>query len=159
VEYVLIGKLVNTHALKGEVRIISDFKYKSRVFVPKAKLYIGRDREEVTIETYRTHKTYDMCKFIEYNYINDVLKFKGQKVYVKRDILKLSDNEYLDDDLIGLNAVYNSSSFGSVRRILNNNGYKVLLVNDKYIPYNDNFIEIVDLNNKKIVFKNLEGLI
>ena len=33
-KYVLIGKLVNTHGLKGDVRILSDFKYKDRVFRP-----------------------------------------------------------------------------------------------------------------------------
>ena len=31
-KYVLIGKIVNTHGLKGEVRILSDFKYKDRIF-------------------------------------------------------------------------------------------------------------------------------
>lgn len=158
-EYVLIGKLVNTHALKGEVRIVSDFKYKSRVFMPKVKLYIGRDREEVTIETYRPHKNFDMCKFVEYNYINDVLKFKGQKVYVNRDVLDLKDNEFLDDDLIGLVAFYNNQSFGTVQNIINNNGYKLFLINDRYIPYNEKFIDKINLIDKKIVFKNLEGLL
>ena len=31
-EYIYIGKIVNTHGIKGEVRIISDFKYKNEVF-------------------------------------------------------------------------------------------------------------------------------
>ena len=31
-KYVLIGKIVNTHGLKGEVRILSSFKYKDKVF-------------------------------------------------------------------------------------------------------------------------------
>ena len=32
-KYIYIGKIVNTHALKGEVRIISNFEYKDRVLV------------------------------------------------------------------------------------------------------------------------------
>ena len=43
-KYVLIGKLVNTHGLKGEVRILSDFKYKDRVFIPGMKIYIGKKK-------------------------------------------------------------------------------------------------------------------
>ena len=44
-KYVLIGKLVNTHGLKGEVRILSNFKYKDKVFIPGMKIYIGRDKK------------------------------------------------------------------------------------------------------------------
>ena len=49
-KYVLVGVIVNTHALKGEVRIISDFLYKSRVFKSEMHLYIGEGKEEVIIE-------------------------------------------------------------------------------------------------------------
>jgi ribosomal 30S subunit maturation factor RimM len=38
-KYVLIGKIVNTHGLKGEVRILSDFKYKDKVFIPEMNIY------------------------------------------------------------------------------------------------------------------------
>ena len=31
-DFVYIGELVNTHGLKGEVKIISDFKEKDKVF-------------------------------------------------------------------------------------------------------------------------------
>ena len=29
---IYLGKIVNTHGLKGEVRVLSDFKYKNDVF-------------------------------------------------------------------------------------------------------------------------------
>lgn len=157
--YILIGKLVNTHALKGEVRIISNFDYKSRIFITNMKLYIGKNKDCVTIETYRKHKNFDMCKFREYSYINDVLKFKGSLVYINKDDLKLNNEEYLDDDLIGLNAFYDNKNIGTIKNIENNNGYKLFIINDKYVPYNKEFISIIDLNNKKIIFKNLEGII
>ena len=43
-KYINIGKLVNTHGIKGEVRIVSNFKYKDRVFIPGMKIYIGTDK-------------------------------------------------------------------------------------------------------------------
>lgn len=158
-DYIFIGKLVNTHALKGEVRILSDFDFKSRVFVPDKKLYIGEDKECVTIETYRKHKNFDMCKFKEYSYINDVLKFKGKKVYINKSDLHLGEEEFLDEDLIGLDAIYDGNVIGTIERIENNNGYKLFVINGKYVPYNKEFIVEIDLNNKKIVLKNLEGII
>ena len=44
-EYIYIGKIVNTHGLKGEIRILSDFDFKDRVFVPGIKFYLGRKKE------------------------------------------------------------------------------------------------------------------
>ena len=29
-EYIYIGKIVNTHGIKGELRLLSDFKYKNK---------------------------------------------------------------------------------------------------------------------------------
>ena len=37
-EFIYVGKIVNTHGIKGEIRILSDFEYKNKVFVPKMKL-------------------------------------------------------------------------------------------------------------------------
>ena len=59
-KYVLIGKLVNTHGLKGEVRILSNFKYKDRVFIPGMKIYIGKEKKEEEIISYRHHKMFEM---------------------------------------------------------------------------------------------------
>ena len=62
-KYVLIGRMVNTHGLKGEVRILSSFKYKDRVFKVGMKIYIGKDKVCEEITSYRFHKIYDMVTF------------------------------------------------------------------------------------------------
>lgn len=158
--YVNIGKLVNTHGIKGEIRILSDFDKKELVFKSGIKLYIGENKECVTIESYRPHKNFDMCVFKEYHYINDVLKFKGKNVYVNREDLELRSEEYLESDLIGVKAFYHDSEIGKVSDIVNNNGYKLILLdNNKYIPYNKEFIQEVDITKQKVVLKNLEGII
>ena len=101
-----------------------------------------------------------MCVFSEYNYINDVLKFKGKNVYVNREDLSLNEDDYLESDLIGMNLIYNNLSLGSIKDIINNNGYKLLLTSeDKYIPYNKEFISEVSLSNREVILKNLEGII
>ena len=68
-EYVCIGKLVNTHGIKGEVKLLSNFEYKNKVFVVGMNFYIGEDKEKVTVNSYRHHKVFDMVTFKEYNYI------------------------------------------------------------------------------------------
>ena len=37
-EFIYLGKIVNTHGIKGELRIISNFKYKEKAFSLKRKL-------------------------------------------------------------------------------------------------------------------------
>jgi ribosomal 30S subunit maturation factor RimM len=71
----------------------------------------------------------------------------------------LNDNEYLDEDLIGLDVYFNNDLIGKLDNIELNANRKLFVVNGKLIPYNDNFIESIDLSNNKIVLKNVEGLI
>ena len=158
-EYIRIGKIVNTHALKGEVRIISDFEYKSQVFNIGNHLYIGRDKTEETIETYRKHKNFDMVKFTGKDYINDVISYKGDVVYILRESLKLDEEVLLPDDLINMSVVFDNEVVGAIEEYRNDNGNKLIKVSDKYIPYNKEFIEKVDKENKKIYYKNIGGLL
>ena len=45
-KYIIIGKIVNTHGIKGELRILSDFKYKAKIFKKGFPLYIGHTKEK-----------------------------------------------------------------------------------------------------------------
>ncbi|MDE5539223.1 MAG: ribosome maturation factor RimM, partial [Bacilli bacterium] len=55
-EYVYLGKIVNTHGIKGEVRVLSDFERKDLVFKKGFALFIGEKKEKHIINTYRRHK-------------------------------------------------------------------------------------------------------
>ena len=163
-EYVYIGKIVNTHGIKGELRLISDFKFKERVFLENRRIYIGEDYHEEVIASYRHHKIYDMITLKGYTNINEVLQFLKKNVYVKRYDLSLSTEDYLDEDLIGLRAILDSGEAGTVVAITSNGGSNKtleLLVNGKkvLIPYHKDFIKSINLENKSIELKTVEGLL
>ena len=158
-EYVCIGKLVNTHGIKGEVKLLSNFEYKDKAFVVGMNFYIGEDKEKVTVNSYRHHKVFDMVTFKEYNYINDVLKFKGKLVYVLKPDLALDNNSILDRDYIGMNAYYEGVLIGKVKDIIDNNGYKLMLIGTKYVPFNKEFISNVSVTKNELILKNVEGLL
>jgi 16S rRNA processing protein RimM len=158
-EYVCIGKLVNTHGIKGEVKLLSNFEYKDKAFVVGMNFYIGEDKEKVTVNSYRHHKVFDMVTFKEYNYINDVLKFKGKLVYVLKPDLALDNNSILDRDYIGMNAYYEGVLVGKVKDIIDNNGYKLMLIGTKYVPFNKEFISSVSVTKNELILKNVEGLL
>lgn len=102
---------------------------------------------------------FDMFTFEEYSYINDVLKFKGKKVYIDKKELLLSDGDLLLTDYIGLDGYFEDKVIGKVTDIIDNNGYRLFLVNGKYIPFNSEFIDGVDIKGNKIFFKNVRELL
>ncbi len=158
-KYIKVGTIVNTHALKGEVRIISNFEYKDRVFKINNTLYIGMSKSEEVIETYRVHKNFDMVKFKGIDNITDVLKYKGSAVYVNIDDLKLKDDEILIEELLGMNVIVNNKLLGSITDYIDNNGNKLVVVNNKYIPYNKDLIEKIDKINRKVYYKNIDYIV
>lgn len=160
-EYINIGKIVNTHGIKGELRLLSKFPYKDKVFVKDMVIYINKKDKEV-INTYRRHKCFDMITIEGYNNINDVLKYKGKYVYVNSLDIKLDNDNYLDEELIGLNVIYNGVNKGVITNIERYDKTSLFNIkgNDKeyLIPYNNNLIEKIDINNKNIYIKNIIGL-
>lgn len=151
---IYLGKLVNTHGLKGEVRIVSDFKYKSSVFKKGSHLFINDD--ELIINTYRAHKEYDMVTFDGINNIDDVLKYKGKKVYIKKEDYDFDG--ILNEDLIGLPVYGDGKLIGNVTDIYKNVNQELIVVDkDILIPYVPVFIK--SINKDKIEINVIEGLL
>lgn len=159
--YICIGTFVNTHGIKGEIRIISDFKFKNEVFKIGKKVYLGKEKKELTIKTYRIHKNYDMLTFENINNIDDVLKYKGENVYTSKDDLNIDG--YLDEELIGFDVMQNNKKIGKVTNLKLNKQYTliVVLVNNKeyLIPNIPEFVLNVDLQNKYIDIVDMKGLV
>lgn len=159
--YIYIGDIVNTHGIKGEVKILSHFKYKSSVFIKGTSLYIGKQKEKLIINSYRKHKIFDMVTFVGITDINEVLKYKGEPVYVDKNEIKIDG--ILNEDLINMDVYGDDSFIGKVTDILNNGVYDILVIendnNKNLIPNIDEFIKNIDIDTKRIDINKIEGLI
>ena len=153
---IFLGKIVNTHGLKGEIRIISSFKYKDDVFKVNNKVYIN-DLLYV-IKSYRIHKIYDMITLVGIDNIEGATELKGLDIYIDR-------NDYnfgiLNEDLIGL-SVYDKDVYkGKVIDILKTNKYEILVVDGvkrHLVPNIEEFVKSVDLDKKIINIEYIRGL-
>ena len=158
-KFIRIGKIVNTHGLKGELRILSDFRHKDKVFVKGMKLYVGKKKEEFTINTYRFHKIYDMVTFDGYNNINDVEYLKGMQAYINEDDLKLDDEIY-SGKLLGFKVVMNNKEIGKITEVIDTPANEVLRINEKIlIPYVKDFIEDINMDEETVYVKEVGGLL
>jgi len=160
-DYIYVGKIVNTHGLKGEIRILSDFDYKDKVFVPGMTIYIGRKKEKEEIVTYRHHKNFEMITMKGYSDIDEVLRYKGLYVYVDRADLNLASDEYLDSDYIDLDVKVDGNIIGKVEDVRDTGNNKLLVIKtdrEVLIPLQKEFVKEVNLNDKYVVIEPIKGM-
>ena len=157
---IYIGKIVSTHGIKGELRIISDFEYKDKVFAVGNKLIINDN--EYKIRSYRKHKNFDMVTLNDYKDINEVLFLLKNKVYFREEDLKLDDDEILDSELLKYTVETTDNRTGKVLEVFfassNNKIIRIMLDKEYLIPYNSPMLVQIDKNNKKIIVNIIEGM-
>lgn len=157
---VYIGKIVNTHGIKGEIRLLSDFPFKDKVFVVGNNILV--DDIEYKINSYRRHKMFDMITLDGYNNINDVLFLMKKKVYFDKDKLVLSDDEILDEDLIKFNVIDEDRNIGKITEIFmassTNKILRVEFSHEVLIPYNSPIIKSIDKEKKEIHVSLIGGM-
>jgi len=157
---VYIGKIVATHGIKGELRILSDFEFKDKVFFVGNKLII--DDNEYEIKSYRVHKNYDMVTLNDYKDINEVLFLLKKNVYVLKSSLEFADDEILDEDLIKYKVITKDGREGKITEIFyaseTNKILRVLLDKEVLIPIKSPMIEKIDKKNSTVTIDLIEGM-
>lgn len=160
--YICVGKIINTFGIKGELKINCDFEYKDKIFNKDFPIYIGEFKNKEIVNSHRIHKNYDLVNFIGYSNINEVLKYKNEKIYIKREDLDLSENDYLLNDLIGLNVYDNDKLIGVILDYEQSVNYILLKIKGEknfYIPLIDKYIKEVNIKDKQIITNNGSELI
>ncbi len=166
-EYISIAKILNFHGIKGEAKI----GYTNKELVSRLKtVYLEKGNEKVpfNVTSVRFHKTFAIVKFKEIDSINDLLEFKGKNIYLSKEKVEnsLDKNEYLINDLIGLNVFDNEENFiGTVAEIQKSLANDIICVKQEnrkdliLIPFVSELVPIVDIKTKKIIIKPIEGLL
>lgn len=159
-----IGKITNTHGIKGEVKIynLSDF---NRFFVG-SHVYVVADNQKIefVIENVRKQKNVLIVKFKDYDNINDVLSYKGLNLYIDQlEDDDLEEKEYHYQDLIG-KAVYTSQNqyVGLVTDLIEVPQGHLLQIAGEIkknilIPFREEFVG--QISEDKIIIFPIEGMI
>ncbi len=159
-----VGKIVNTHGLKGEVKVVAwtdypeDFEALERVFTA--------DGREFNIKGIKYQKSNIILKLDEINDINDAEKLKGKVLLADRESLgELADGVYYVADLIGLLVVTDEGeSLGEISDVLRtgaNDVYEVKREGKKplLLPVIDSVVLDVDIDAKRVTVHLIEGLL
>lgn len=159
-EKVFIGKVIKPHGIKGEIRILSDFPYKDKVFVIGNSIIIGD--KNYLIKSYRVHKGYDMVTLDDYTDINEIMFLLKQDVYFDKSLLDLDDDQILDEELINYDVLTSDGNIGKIKEIFkassSNKVIRVMFDREILIPLNSPMVKKIDKNNKKIYVELIEGM-
>lgn len=162
-EYILIGKIVNTFGIKGELKVKVFTGFPEERFKKNTKVYLGVEKIPFICNSFKFHKGFMILSFKDNEDINLVEKYKNFDIYKSSDDIKPLKDNYYFRDLEGLDVIVD----GEIEaRVLNMEegvtcNYLRVLKDDKevLIPYLDQFIEEVNLDSHYIKIKKMEGLL
>jgi 16S rRNA processing protein RimM len=165
-----VGKIVNTHGIKGEVRVISRTDFPEERYAIGNTLYIWKEGSkqpiEVKVTSHRTHKSFDLLTFEGYHNVNEVEPFKGALLKVPEEQLgELEENEYYYHEIIGCTVVSeDGEEIGKIKEILSPGANDVWVVKrpngkEAYIPYIEQVVLKVDVKEKLVTIHVMEGLL
>ena len=163
-EYIVVGKIVNTHGIKGDIKIYPYTTNMERFSILK-KAYIGQDKLSVEIENIKYHKGMILLKLKGFNNINEVLKFKDEFIFVDElNKVKLPKDNYFIYELIDCKVFdLDGNSLGYIKDVLQNSSNDIYIIKDKdkeyLIPAVKKFIKEVNIVEKKVVIDPIEGMI
>lgn len=164
-DLVTIGKITGTHHLKGAV--------KANISLSEPEIIVG---ERVMIEMPKGEKKILTVKKLS-NLVADkvVIEFEeianktegnllaGGFVKINRDILGMSEDEYLLEDLLGMTVVTtDNETIGTVVDIMDTAAHDIIVVEDEntetLIPNVEHFVKDIDFDKKEILVNLLEGM-
>ena len=161
-----VGKIVNTHGLKGEVKIVT-WTDSPDVFEDLEYVWAEKKHEEIklTVKSVKYQKNNIIVKFLEIDSIEEAEKYKNCILKADREMLgELPEGVYYIADLIGCE-VYdeNGKMLGNISDVFNTGANDIYAVSapqrkDLLIPVTDETILDVNIDDKKVTVHLLEGL-
>ncbi len=165
-DYTVVGNIINSHGIKGEVKVYPLTNDIDRFSYLKSA-YIGEEKFKVHIHGVKYHKGIVILKFKEFDDINHILKFKGMSIFVdEENRVVLAKDNYFIYELIDCQ-VFNVSGdeLGYISNVIQAASNDVYVIKDipnnkEYmIPAVKQFIKEVDIEKKKIIIDPIEGMI
>ncbi|MBU8573218.1 ribosome maturation factor RimM [Bacillus pumilus] len=169
-EWLNVGKIVNTHGVRGEVRVVSKTDFPEERYKKGSVLYIFKQGQgeplKVTVASHRQHKQFDLLTFEEISSLNEAELLKESILKVEKEHLgALDEGEFYFHQIIGCE-VYDEEDqlVGQIKEILTPGANDVWVVGrkgkkDALIPYIPSVVKKINIASKTIHIEVMEGLI
>lgn len=159
----IVAKLGSTYGVRGYLRIYS-FTEQSESIFDYQPWFMSKNNQivKIELEDWHHHKQDLVVKLKGIDSKEEAQKLTNIEILVDRNTFPILDDEFYWQDLIGL-SVKNEAGYdmGEVVELFETGSNDVLVVKarekdafnmqERLIPYLDNVVKRVDLNNKLIV--------
>ncbi len=153
------GRIVNTHGLRGEVKI-EVWADSVEALCCFRRLFV--DGMERKVERGRAQKGFAIVKLAGIDSIDEAERVKNHVVYVPREDIPLKDGGFLLTDLVGCRAVdENGGALGTVTDVLSLPGGEVLEIRGEreiLVPLVEEFLLDADVEAGTVTVRLIEGM-
>lgn len=165
-EYLEIGKIVNVHGLKGDVKVMP-WCDDAELLCEFDSLYLDRDKKEIFIEDARVFKNTVIMRFENVDTVEAAEKLRNKVLYIHRDDLELEEGVYFIQDLIGLSVVDadTGEAYGALMDVQQTGANDVYEVKNQetgrtyWIPGIPDVVVETDVDGGVMKIRPLEGLL
>ncbi len=166
-DFIVLGTIVRSHGLKGEVKISLSCSGVDRLESCKELRLLkdGKELKKVSVIRAFTHSDGDaVVRFKEVQGVDEAETLRGVQVAVREeDREELPENEYYSDDLLGLTVVKTTGEdLGRIEEVMEGlaNGVFVVRKNGKetLVPALKSVIREIDLKSRRMVVELLEEI-
>ncbi len=162
-----IGKILNAHGIRGELKVepLTDNPERYKIL---EQVYLEDRKKNYTlydVEFVRFHKGNVLIKLAGIDDMDAAKLVKNQHLAInKSDRMPLEEGAYYIDDLIGLQVFEDDRPIGVLKDVLQPGANDVYVLDstiypDLYIPALKSVILSVDLENKRMDVKLPKGLV
>jgi len=164
----LIGEIISTHGIKGEVKVKQITDFIERFHIGETVYYKSNQDKllPLIIDGFRTTNKGLLIQFKGYSSINDVEHLLGMNLYIKEEQLTaLEENEYYFHEIIGCNVkTTTGENLGIIDSILTPGANDVWVIKSRdgkeiLIPYIEDVVKQVNIAEKEVTIELMEGLI
>lgn len=162
-EYLEAGKIVTTHGIRGEVKIMP-YTDTPELLAEFDRLFIGKEKKELIIESSRVFKNMVIAKIEGIENPESAEKFRNKILYMHRDDLELDEDTYFIQDLIGIEVKDADSGFvyGKIEDVMQTGANDVYVIkgNDReyLVPAIPEVVISTDIDGETMTIRPLDGL-
>lgn len=158
-EFLDCGQIVNTHGIRGEVRIVpwADSPEFLRGF---STLYA--DGKPIRVTSSRVHKGSVIAKLEGVDTVEQAMVLKGRTVQIRRSDAKLPEGSFFLADIIGLDVVNEAGNkLGTLKEVLSPSIQQIYVVQGEreiMIPAVPEFILETNIQGGYLKVRLIEGM-
>ena len=162
-EYLEAGKIVTTHGVRGEVKIMP-YTDTPELLAEFDRLFIGKAKDEVYIERSRAFKNMVIAKIEGVDTPEAAEKLRNKVLYMHRDDLELDDDTYFIQDLIGIEVRDADSGqvYGVIDDVMQTGANDVYVVKGEgreyLVPAIADVVVSTDIDGNVMTIRPLDGL-